>query len=547
MFVVKILLPFLKQSLRLLRQNTVFAVLFWMNGAAFVFSQDTGPQVADPPAGMYITEYRILGAKRLDKRSVEKAVYPFLGPERQPEDVDAARAALEKAYRDAGYSTVSVTIPQQRVRKGVVLLQVNETLVGRLRVHGSRYHDIDRLKQRAPSMAEGALLNFKAVNQDIAALNRQSGLRVTPVLRAGVIPGTVDIDLNVQDELPLKGSLEINNRHSANTTPWRFSGSLSYSNLWQAGHSLGASFQVAPERTDDGLVYTAFYQAPLDDVWSLTLQGTKQDSFISTLGGAAVVGRGRTLGLRLTSILPKHEGLVHSLSFGLDHKDTEQLVLIIGDDAKPDILPSYLSYNPLSFDYSATWLEPRHSSDLNLSVVLQIPGLGTDTGQFNIRRFRAVDSFFYLRGDVSHTHDLPGGFEAFVKLQGQASSGPLVSNEQLSGGGLSTVRGYLEPTALGDSGAFATFELRSPSLLRSGDEGRSEWRFHAFADAGTLVLDSTLPEQESEFNLASVGVGTRFRVLDHFSGSVDAGLPLIQQGLTRVGELLISVRFMAEF
>ena len=118
MFVVKILLPFLKQNLRLLRQNTVATVLLWMGGAGFVFSQDAGPQVAESPAGMYITEYRILGAKRLDKRSVEKAVYPFLGPERQPEDVDAAREALEKAYRDAGYSTVSVTIPSNGCARG---------------------------------------------------------------------------------------------------------------------------------------------------------------------------------------------------------------------------------------------------------------------------------------------------------------------------------------------------------------------------------------------------------------------------------------------
>ncbi|MBV6500922.1 MAG: hypothetical protein CJBNEKGG_03412 [Prosthecobacter sp.] len=536
MFAVNNLPPFLKLISLLLRQFPALAVLLSMSSAARVHSQE------DAAPGMYITEYRVLGATRLDKRSVEKAVYPFLGPERRPEDVDAARAALEKAYRDAGYATVSVTIPQQRVRKGVVLLQVNETLVGRLRVHGSRYHDIERLKQRAPSMAEGALLNFKAVNQDIAALNRQSGLRVTPALRAGVIPGTVDIDLNVQDELPLKGSLEINNRHSANTTPWRFSGSLSYSNLWQAGHSLGASFQVAPERLDDARVFSAFYQAALDDAWTLTLQGTRQDSDVSTLGGSAVVGRGEVLGLRLRTTLPDKEGFYHSLSIGLDRKSFEQDIIVAGQ-----VIASPVTYYPISIDYGATVLAKRHGTDVNLGLVLHVPRFGSDSGELSNSRYKANDGFIYLRGDFSHTHDLPGGFEAFVKLQGQASSGPLINNEQLSGGGLSTVRGYLESTALGDSGAFATLELRSPSLLKSDDEGRSEWRFHAFADAGTLVLDSTLPEQESEFNLASVGVGTRFRVLDHFSGTVDAGLPLIQQGLTRVGELLISVRFMAEF
>ena len=164
--------------------------------AGFLRSQVSTSEAPTP--GMYITEYRVIGATKLDVRSVEKAVYPFLGPERTPEDVDAARAALEKAYRDAGYSTVSVLIPQQKVKKGVVFLQITEAPVGRLRVHGSRYYDLERLKRRAPSLAEGTVPNYNDVNRDIVALNKSAGLRVSPVLRAGVIPGTVDIDLNVE-------------------------------------------------------------------------------------------------------------------------------------------------------------------------------------------------------------------------------------------------------------------------------------------------------------------------------------------------------------
>lgn len=540
MFAVKLPLPSPNRFPRLLQQLPALAAGLWMTSAGFAQSQEAAAN--EPAPGMYITEYRVLGAKKLDRRSVEKAVYPFLGPERTPEDVDAARAALEKAYKDAGYSTVSVLIPQQKVKKGVVLLQVSEITVGRLRVHGSRYHDIERLKQKAPSMAEGVVPNFNDVNRDIIALNKHAGLRVTPSLRAGVIPGTVDIDLSVEDELPLKGSLEVNNRYNANTTPWRVSGSLSYSNLWQLGHTIGGSFQIAPERLEDARVYSAYYLAPLNGPWSLLLQGTKQDSDVSTLGGAAVVGRGEIIGLRLRATLPEKDGLYHSISFGLDRKSFEQDLIVAGQ-----AISSPVTYYPLSLDYSATWLEKTHSTDLSASVVLQIPRFGTESEQFNTSRFNANDGFSYFRGDLSHTHDLPGGLEAFAKIQGQLSSGPLINNEQLAGGGLTTVRGYLESTSLGDNGAFATLELRSPSLLKSGDEGKSEWRFHIFADAGYLNIDSPLPEQEANFTLASVGAGTRFRILNHLSGSLDAGLPLIQQGVTDVGELLISVRFMADF
>lgn len=527
----------------MLQRFSALSAVLWFISAGFARSQEAVTAAEEDSApGMYITEYRVQGARKLDRRTVEKAVYPYLGPARTPEDVDAARAALEKAYRDAGWSTVSVLIPQQKVKKGVVFLQVTEAPVGRLRVHGSRYYDLERLKSRAPSMAEGEVPNFNDVNRDLLALNRQAGLRVTPSLRAGVIPGTVDIDLNVQDELPLKGSIEVNNRRNANTTPWRISGSLSYGNLWQRGHTLGASFQTAPERTEDAAVYSAYYLAPLAGRWSLLLQGTKQDSDVSTLGGAAVVGRGEVIGLRLRATLPEKEGFVHSLSFGLDRKSFEQDLVVGGTK-----LSSPITYFPFSVDYNATWLEKGHSTDLGASVVFQVPRMGSESAQFNTSRFNANDGFMYLRGELSHTHDLPSHWEAFGRLQGQISSGPLINNEQLAGGGLTTVRGYLESTALGDHGIFATLELRSPSLLKSDDEGKSEWRFHIFADAGVLNLDSPLPEQEADFGLASIGAGTRFRVWDYLSGSVDVGVPLVRQGVTDVGEVLISVRFMAEF
>jgi len=93
------------------------------------------------------------------------------------------------------------------------------------------------------ALAEGKVPNFNEITRDIISLNQWPDRRITPSLRPGVEPGTVDIDLNVEDSFPLHGSLELNNRYSADTTPLRLSASLSCGNLWQAGHTIGASFQ----------------------------------------------------------------------------------------------------------------------------------------------------------------------------------------------------------------------------------------------------------------------------------------------------------------
>ncbi len=65
---------------------------------------------------LFIREIRIKGATKLPTGEVEEAVYPYLGPGRSEADVEQARAALEKAYQDKGFQTVSVSIPQQEVR-----------------------------------------------------------------------------------------------------------------------------------------------------------------------------------------------------------------------------------------------------------------------------------------------------------------------------------------------------------------------------------------------------------------------------------------------
>ncbi|MDB6073235.1 MAG: hypothetical protein JWO89_875, partial [Verrucomicrobiaceae bacterium] len=195
----------------------------------------------------YIREYRVRGSRLLNGEEIGEAVYPFLGPGRTTVDIDNARAALERAYHDKGYKTVSVSIPPQSGWRGLVYLQVEEMKVGRLLVKGSRYCLPSDIKKRAPSLAPGTVPDFDQVEKDIIALNKSENLQVTPVLTPGQEPGTVDFELTVKDKAPLHGSVELNNRYSANTVPLRLSGSINYDNLWQLGHTLGFSFQIAPE------------------------------------------------------------------------------------------------------------------------------------------------------------------------------------------------------------------------------------------------------------------------------------------------------------
>ncbi|MEZ0273276.1 MAG: POTRA domain-containing protein, partial [Roseimicrobium sp.] len=169
---------------------------------------------------LYIREYRVQGSKKLGAAEIGSAVYPFLGPGRTVEDVEAARTALEKAYHDKGFQSVSVEVPQQSAARGIVMLRVVENKVGRLRVHGARFFLPSDIKRLAPSLAEGTVPDFNEVPKDLVKM-QSSDRQITPALRPGVEPGTVDVDLTVKDTLPLHGSIELNNRYSPDTVPLR--------------------------------------------------------------------------------------------------------------------------------------------------------------------------------------------------------------------------------------------------------------------------------------------------------------------------------------
>ena len=109
------------------------------------------------------------------------------------------------------------------------------------------------------------------------------------------------------------------------------------------------------------------------------------------------------------------------------------------------------------------------------------------------------------------------------------------------------MRGYLESTALGDNGIFGSVEFRTPPLDVSLGKILNEWRVYAFGDAGLLTLNDPLPEQTSEFQLASIGVGSHLRLFGHLNGSIDAGIPLISQPNTQAYHPLFTFRVWADF
>jgi hemolysin activation/secretion protein len=505
----------------------------------------TDAKTAQAQRRLFIREYRVSGVKLLGREEIEKAVYPFMGPERRMTDIEKARAAIEKAYQDKGYQTVAVQVPPQQIRGGIVKMRVVEMPVERVEVRGAKYFSPAQLKKELPSAQPGKVINFNELSKEIGVAGRSADRQITPSLEAGTTPGTVKVVLAVDDKLPIHGSLELNNRYSADTTALRLNGSVTATNLWQAGHMANLSFQLSPEDTSQVKVFSGYYffAAKNPDWLSLTLEGSKQDSNVSTLGGLAVAGRGETLGLRATASLPGMGSYFHTLNASLSYKHFNQLLAAGSSDADTTMV----TYYPLSVAYAGTYLGKNSETNLNTSATMGLRGLGSDESEFSYNRYGSRGDFFYVRADASHSREILWQFKATGRVYGQISDQPLISNEQYSAGGMDTVRGYLEAECLGDNAIGASFELRSPQLSGYAWSFVKDWTAYCFVDAAHLGLVDPLAQQDDSFNIWSLGIGTDFKLFSYFNGVLNLAVPMDDSTNSKAYEPRLTFRAWSEF
>ncbi len=490
--------------------------------AAQVYGQTAPTAAGAAPHSFDVNEFVVRGNTTLPSVEIEKAVYPFEGPGRSLADVNAARDALQKVYQDRGYQSVVVELPPQQVKDGVIILQVVEATVGRLRVEGAHYNSPQNIREAVPALTEGKVPDFTQAQQQLTDLNKSPDRQVVPVLKPGVLPQTVDVDLKVDDHSPWHGSLELSNDNSPDTTPLRTTVSLSNSNVWQLGHVLSGTYLVDPQSRSDAEVYSLSYLAPLKGThWSLLATMYHSNSDVSSLGGTDVLGKGTSYGLTAIYTLPSTESYSQSASIEIDHKHFDENDTIAGTTSQAP-----LTYIPVTLSYNSQLTKKNSQTAFSLSVTTNVRGLGSDASAFDNKRFNATADFIYTKFDVNHTQDLPHDIQANAHLTAQLANSPLVSSEQFSAGGMTSVRGYQQAEDTADNGVIGSFELRSPSLAKYVGSDINEWRFHVFTDMAHLWLLNPLPEQTSSFNLLSVGFGTTMQLLKYASADFEAGWPL---------------------
>lgn len=517
----------------------VLRLLFCWCGAALA---NEVPPAADK-VRFDVWEFQVEGASLLPRTSVENVVYPFLGSNKSLVDVEAAKRALEQAYREAGYAAVLVNIPEQDASTGVIRLRVVESKIERFRVTGTHYFSPRDLRAEIPALQPGSPLHLPTLQSQLAEASALAPDRVlNPLFRPGLAPGTMEAELKVEDRLPLHGSIGFNDRYTYGSSHLRMEASLMHSNMWQRHHSASLSYQASPQQWDEARVWVLGYSIPVAQTrWNfLAVHSASHSAALGTLG---VLGNGDVLGLTWQRSLPAKSQVKQGISLGAQFKDQSQEVRLPDGNG----LSTPIRYSVGQAKYSRYQQDTQGSTSYSLGTSLGLRLLGNSEEEFRNKRFNAKANFAHLNADVER---LQAGFMKStwrLHLGAQLSDSPLISNEQFNAGGADTVRGYPESQAMGDDAFLANLELRSPPLASGKRLWMNDLQLLVFADNAWLKRHDPLPSEKQNQNLAGVGVGARLVAGKNFNLALDWASPLDDAGSIKRNDARFHFNLRYEF
>ncbi len=522
---------------------------------------ETGNESSGVPTQFTVEAIDVVGATVLTADEIETAVYRYTGEKRSAADLEAARKALQDLYTAKGYEAAVVDLPPQdntRFAAGYIQIRVSEAPIGEVRVLGTKFHSADGVRAQLPAIEAGKPLNLAALQKQLVQANRIPDRTVSPAFKPSKTEGAIDIELKVKDTFPVHGSLELNNDNSPNTTRLRLAGSLRYTNLWGAGHTLSGSYIVAPQNRKDIEVFSGSYSAPLlGTPWSLLVSGYKSNSNIAALGGTNVLGNGYQVGVRAIYRMSS-EKADQSFSVGLDFKDFKQDILVTNAAASK----APIRYIPLALGYAYSRPGEKSQLDINLNATVGLrvikridlcpvrdenDNCSAPEQEFSLRTLNAQENFVHLNFDATYNRLIADDVSLIWRVAGQYADGPLISNEQFGVGGESTVRGYFQSEAVGDHGIVSSLQLDGPSLAGSLPGFVSELRPFAFVDFGIVGVIDPLADVRSRFIVGSAGGGVRLRLFKHLVGGLTVGVPFTTLTDSKRGTARITFIARGEF
>ena len=355
------------------------------------------------------------------------------------------------AWRDSEYPLVDVYFPEQNITGGKLQIVVREAVLGQKEAAGAVISREEHLLSNV-RLSSGDRINRRIVESDLDWLSENPLREVTLIYGKGSEDGTSDILLDVKEEKPFTAYTGFANTGLDFTGEEEWSFGYNWYNPFRLEHTLGYNFTTDLE-WENLQAHSVFYQAylPWRHVARIIGAYVTSDSELALPTGTEGLSRQLTGEYRIPLPRPDfNSSWRHSLTFGFDYKSTDTDLIFGG----LSFFGTDIEVGQFRALYEATVPDEGGVTRFSGGVVASPGDLfeNNDDASFGAARFGSRAEYAYVVAEVERLFRLPGDCTLRIDVRGQATDDRLTATEEILGGGYSTVRGFDESVARGDSG-----------------------------------------------------------------------------------------------
>lgn len=475
--------------------------------------------------GVEIIDLNIPG----DTEKLKKKLLPlFMNKPLSMKKISEIKRAIVEYYRSVDHPVLYVSVPEQDVTEGVLMLYILEAKIGKVGVDGNKWFSSEKLREYV-RLQEDQDIDSSYLTQDLYWINRNPFRDASVVLKPGELEGTTDVEFWVKDRLPLRFYAGIENTGFKETGRGRLFGGVQWGNAFGADQIL--SYQYTSS-TDFGKFHAHTGH------WTIPVHRFRQ--VLEFFGGYSKVepdmpigfgstGRSWQVSGRYTIPLVPTRKYIHEVKTGVDWKRTNNNIFF----ALAPIVANTVQITQLMGGYNGTYNAGFNKTSFDVELYWSPGDLFAHQSNSDYQQLRpfAKSAYAYIRGHAFTILQLDKSFSWSLNTQFQAATTNLLPTEQFGIGGYSTVRGYEEREVNVDNAFLASSEIRTPpfsvlKIFRENTKVQDVFQFLVFLDYGVGSFHQTIPGQNKTEYLLGVGPGARYNIDVNLSFRADLGWKL---------------------
>ena len=472
------------------------------------------------PNPIKVEKIDIEGNTVFDDSELNKIVAPVEGRTVTLERLLQTKNAVIEFYRDRGYISSGAFLPAQKLQDGTIIIRVIEGILGAIELEGlSRLNEryiTARLPEPNQPVKIGDLSEaLKKLQNDPLIEAIEGELKVLEEGRSLLV-------LKIQETSPIQTELKLADTFSPTVGSFGGEAAVRHLNFLGFGDRLGASYT----RTEGLERYGVDYSVPLNadgGTIAFSYQNANSELIEEVISAFDIQADYETLSLGIRQPVIENETEELAVSVELESLRSETFVLddlsfafVDGlEDGESKITPLRLGQEYIRRgDRNLIAAESRFNVGLDI-----FDATNTATG---------IDGIFWSwQGNLQWIRALNSNQDWLLKtsLSTQLSPDKLLPIEQLTVGGLGSVRGYRQNLIIGDNGVVGVVEGQLP-FFKSSTWGNIS--LAPFFDVGTIWSNIDDPEDNRSSTLASTGLGLNYQLATILDAQVFYGIPLIE-------------------